>query len=118
MSSLQAKSQKSHSKNENLRIQVLRKTVPKSYKTSMARNIYMRSTTMLERLKRCSEQSAAPLTPVKKAKTEVSPRKDEKGSFDVKQVAKNLMRRLNGEVKPKQDATKDKTRILPRRIYI
>ena len=118
MSSSQAKSQKPTSKNENLRIQVLRKTVPKSYKTSMVRNIYMRSATMLERLKRCSEQSTAPLAPVKKAKTEVSPRKDEKSSFDVsyKQVAKNLMKRWNGEVKYKKDATKDTTSTVSRRI--
>lgn len=82
---------------EDLRVQVLRKTIPKSYfkhRASMVKIIFTRSMTFLDRLKRCQKEIFAPNKKYKKE--EFTPRKENRvGSC--KTVAINIMKKFNGE---------------------
>jgi hypothetical protein len=81
---------------EDLRVQVLRKTIPKAYhkhRASMVKVIYTRSMSFLDHLKKCQEIVA----PNKKQKLEeFTPKKGKNETKSCKKVAMNIISRLSG----------------------
>lgn len=80
---------------EDLRVQVLRKTIPKSYfrhRASMVKIIYTRSMTLIDRLKRCQEMVA----PNKKRKIEETTPKKNLNENSCGKVAMNILKKFTG----------------------